>query len=528
MWHCEEKKLAGIKDNETKNSTILQKMNHGITTRRLAIFAIAVFVVTLLPIIYLTFVNRASGDDYGYGTYTHAAWLTTHSLIEVVKAIGQTIRQYYYSWQGTWFSIALFTLQPEVFSDQAYVIVTPLMLILWIGSTFYLFRELLVNRIKVDLWGYRLLTVLFLLISMQFIPGKKSSLFWFNGCAHYMIPFTMCQFLVAWLLKWGRTYAKKYFVGIFTFMMLLGGSNYQASLLALIMVSYCGMYEYLKGKDKRNFLLLLPVAAEIVGLLISALAPGNQQRGGGQLAMTVEKMISTIGACFVQGARDAKKYLWDQPMVLVLLLMLFFLLCEQLRPCIKAWKLTNQKHHLIRKHPLISSMLLICLYSAMQAPAIYANVEVSQGVGNTNFLVLLLSLFGIMMILADQLLIFMEKHDRSIQMILPVLLVGLIGMIICRNGIKESTDYICFEYIVTGQAADYKKQMDLQTRLLLQSDTDVVIPMINDWQGPLMHMPVTDDPAKWTNGVTADFYGKDSVIAIPRTEWLEIYGEGGE
>lgn len=215
-------------------------------------------------------------------------------------------------------------------------------------------------------------------------------------------------------------------------------------------------------------------------------------------------------------------------MVLVLLLMLFFLLCEQLRPCVKAWKLTNQKHHLIRKHPLISSMLLICLYSAMHAPAIYANVEVSQGVGNTNFLVLLLSLFGIMMILADQLLIFMEKHDRSIQMILPVLLVGLIGMIICRHDIKESTDYICFEYIVTGQAADYKKQMDLQTRLLLQSDTDVVIPMINDWQGPLMHMPVTDDPAKWTNGVTADFYGKDSVIAIPRTEWLEIYGEGGE
>lgn len=505
-----------------------KKLNYEITTKRLAISVIAVFLVSLLPILYLTFVNRASGDDYGYGTYTHAAWLTTHSLVEVAKAVGRTIRQYYVSWQGTWFSIALFTLQPEVFSDQAYVIVTPLMLILWIGSTFYLFRELLVNRIKIDLWGYRLLTVLFLLIGMQFIPGKKSSLFWFNGCAHYMIPFAMCQFLLAWLLKWGRTYAKKYFAGILVFMILLGGSNYQAALLSLLFSCYCGLHEYLKEKNKKIFLLLIPIFAEIVGLLISALAPGNQQRGGEQLALSFGKVIGTIGTCFVQGAKDAKRYLWDQPMVLVLLLVLLFLIYEQLRPCVKVRKLTNPKQSVIRTHPLISSCTLICLYAAMQAPAIYANVEVSQGVGNTNFLVLLLSLFGIMLILADQLAIWMDRHGRSVKVVLPVIFAGLIGILICRHGIKESTDYICCEYIATGQAADYKEQMDLQTSLLLQSDKDVVIPMINDWQGPLMHMPVTDDPSMWTNGVTADFYGKERVVAIPRTEWLEIYGEGGE
>lgn len=98
--------------------------------------------------------------------------------------------------------------------------------------------------------------------------------------------------------------------------------------------------------------------------------------------------------------------------------------------------------------------------------------------------------------------------------------------VICRGDLKESTTYESLEYIVSGQAADYKEQMNLQTELMMEDGVeDVIIPMINDVQGPLMHMPVTADETAWTNGVTAKFYGKESVIAIPREEWMEKYGE---
>ena len=53
---------------------------------------------------------------------------------------------------------------------------------------------------------------------------------------------------------------------------------------------------------------------------------------------------------------------------------------------------------------------------------------------------------------------------------------------------------------------------------------DVVVPFINDVQGPLMHMPVTGDADRWINRVTADFYRKDSVVAIERPKWEELYG----
>ena len=104
------------------------KLCRFLSINKIAVFMGIIFLVSLLPVCYLSFVNRASGDDLGYGTYTRIAWMSTHSLLAVAKAIGRTIRQFYYGWQGTWFSIFLFTLQPEVFSDRAYVIVAFIMI----------------------------------------------------------------------------------------------------------------------------------------------------------------------------------------------------------------------------------------------------------------------------------------------------------------------------------------------------------------------------------------------------------------
>lgn len=70
----------------------------------------ALLGISLLPILYLCRYVHATGDDYGYGTLTHAAWLDTHSLIEVLKAAVETVKDYYGAWQGTWWSV--FFIQP--------------------------------------------------------------------------------------------------------------------------------------------------------------------------------------------------------------------------------------------------------------------------------------------------------------------------------------------------------------------------------------------------------------------------------
>jgi hypothetical protein len=94
-----------------------------------------------------------------------------------------------------------------------------------------------------------------------------------------------------------------------------------------------------------------------------------------------------------------------------------------------------------------------------------------------------------------------------------------------RHSLKLSTTYVSYSYITSGQANDYKEQILLQHAILSDDDnSEPIIPFINNEQGPLQHMPVTDNPDAWTNTVTAKYYNKKSVQAIDRATWLKEYG----
>lgn len=498
--------------------TYYNKISEWLDTKKITLIVLVIFSVLLIPVLYLSFVNRASGDDLGYGVYTRAAWVSTHSLWQVFLAACRTIKQYYIGWQGTWFSIFVFSLQPEVFSERAYVITAFLMLFLWIGSTCWMLRELLFKILKFSVWSCILAVLLFLIINIQFIPSTKSSIFWFNGCAHYLLPFAMCQIVVVLLIKYAKKYKYITLTGISIIMSLLGGSNYQAALFALIVTGYIGTLVYLKQKDKRIFLLLIPMILETSGLIISMKAPGNKVRGGEDFGFSFLKVSETICRSFLEGGKTVVSYIQEKPLVFVGLLVLFLVFLEA---CME------MEEPVVPKYPFIVILSLICLYSAMQAPAIYAGVGVSSGVHNMNFQVFLLMAAGILLIIAGQAAEKMKGTKKNVHnvIVIPGFFVCMILIVFFRSGIKETTSWVSLDYIRTGQAADYKEQMDLQTKLLLdENTTDVVLPFINHFQGPLMHMPVTEEAEAWTNTVNSQFYGKNSVIAIPRPEWNEKYG----
>lgn len=521
---------------ESKNKkNLYQYLCRFLSEKFMALFGSAVFFALMLPVLYLSFINRASGDDYGYSAATRAAWVSSHSLAEVFKASAQTIRESYYSWQGTWFSIFCFSMQPEIFSERAYVIVTFLMLFLLIGSTVLLFHQVFRRGLDFGGWSVWLILLIHLAVMIEFIPGIRSAFFWYNGAMHYMAPFAMCQLLCVWLILYMRDRKKRYLAGITLIMILLGGSNYQAALFALIAAVYAMIYGFLpgkngnKGKDKAACAwLLVPVLLELPGLIVSMKAPGNKVRGGNEFGFSVSKGLLAVGMSFVSGIRDIISYIAGKPVVWIGFLALFLILTEAF---------LRQKRERHPEHPFLICAGLFCLYSAMQAPAVYADVEVSNGVYNTNYQVFLLMMLGILTVLADKTAGALEKIKKGQdaagwthgRIVLPGLFICLILLWPCRGSAKHSTSYQSLIYITSGQAADYKEQMDLQTRLLMDDTvSDVVVPFINDDQGPLMHMPVTADPEAWTNTVTRRFYGKKSLKAIPRQEWMELYGKEAE
>ena len=142
------------------------------------------FLLNMLPIWYLAFYARPSGDDYGYSALIHAAWLDTHSLIEVLKAAGETVRNSYISWDGglgnhlSFFADAegfypLFLLDCSVYYD-------------WLGDCV-------------------ICTLLLLLAAYQFIPSTAIGMYWYAGSAHYMLPHAAGLLGLAWISDYMRT-----------------------------------------------------------------------------------------------------------------------------------------------------------------------------------------------------------------------------------------------------------------------------------------------------------------------------------
>ncbi len=498
---------------------LYNKIQKVLSLRNITWMTLLLFILLLVPVCYLSFFNRASGDDYGFGANARIAFMHTHSLVAVWKAVLKTIRQLYYSWQGTWFTIALFAIQPEVFSDDAYVVTAFIMLFLWIGSTVLLFKEILLKRMQLEKYGFWLITLLFLLFSIQYVPSTKSSIYWYNGCAHYLVPFVMVQYLVCLFLRFTDDYKVSYLIGISILMTLLGGGNYQAALFALIAAVYVGLLDYVKKKKPQIFLLFVPMILEMIGLVISFKAPGNKIRGGEQFGLSFSKMLGTVGSSFVKGFTDIIDYLKEKPILWLGLFVLLLLLIEIFKKTEQEVKIT---------YPVLRIVALVCLYCAMQAPEIYAGVEVSSGVKNMNYWTFLLMMLGIMLIVCSILAPKIKCSGEDIHrfLVVPGMFLCLLLVVFAKGNLKETTTYKCMDYILTGQAADYKEQMDLQTKLLTDDTVDhVVVPAMNPEQGPFMHMQITSDEEAWINGVVKQFYEKESVVSIPRPEWMELYGE---
>ena len=491
----------------------------------ITVACVLAFLAGLVPVLYLAGYVHATGDDFGYGTLTHAAWLDTRSLSEVFRAALQTIRHYYGGWQGTWFSIFLFTLQPEVFSPDAYWIVPILMIVLTVAGVSIAGHYFLVRKAGFSRMGFLALDCLLLFILIQFVPSTKSAIFWYNGATHYIIPFFLALVVITVSGLYMDTGKIRYLILSFLGMTCLGGSSYLAALLAPIMIVFLWI---LYGRRKRRSLwLLVPIAAEMVGLIISLLAPGNKIRGGDDLGVSAGRTVWTIMESFRQGALTIVEYLKEKPIMFLLMIPAAVIIWMELE------KQRKSGENCVWRLPGLFIAAMFCIYCAMFAPGLYAGTELSGGVPNTIFQVFVLTMTASLVYLLGWIHVRLSRFmdgdgkEKSAMVVkkwgIAAVAVGVLAFIgilfLCRSTVRETTFFICTEYILSGQADDYKAQMEERQAILLDdSIRDAQLPAMNSEQGPFMHMEVLKDPNGWTNTVVRDFYRKNSVVEIDRTQ----------
>ncbi|MCR4903666.1 MAG: DUF6056 family protein [Butyrivibrio sp.] len=485
---------------------------------------IVAFVLSLIPVLYTAGFDFATGDDLGYGALVRHAWLEEHSLLACIKGAVNKVADSYKSWQGTWFTLFLFCFSPENFGFGNYVLVPYIMMGIQLIAMAVFMHRLLVYRLGIDKKGFLALLSLVLFINFQFIKYPTCGFFWWTGTVHYVIPFSL--FLIA-VTATDIYLEKQGIVSLIVLslsMLLVGGGSYQAAVLTFVTVVLFYLWKRIVfglNNNKKSLMIFIPVVLELTGLYISAKAPGNKVRGGENFGFSIGMAISVILNSFVYAIKWILELITENTVVLAILVIIALLIYM-------FFKENKGYPGYDFKFPLLFVIMNFCIFASVFAPELYAAVDVSGGVYNTYLYSFVLMV--VIDIIYVEGYLFTRIGDRQIiKGVSPLLLIlilafaELIMIFIGRHGIKASTDYVCIEYIRSGAAEDYKEQMEQYYELLSTDEKDVVLPEVNNEQGPLQCMPVTGDVSNFTNYVTADYYYKNTVMAIPRQEWESLY-----
>lgn len=378
--------------------------------------------------------------------------------------------------------------------------------------------------------------------SIQYIPYMRGGIFWYTSVAHYVIPYGVALLCITAAIEYalmpaGQTNNTKrrqikYLVLISMGMSYLGGAGYLTivlsaeSLMLLILLSMHRMKTAKRSHNQmtlmqaeKNMLLIIPLILLMAGFIVSAAAPGNKVRGGNQFGFHVSVIFMTLLKSIQQGITgSASEFIRVKPLILLVLIVPV----AAVRLSDSAPVKKNQA--LSFSHPVFVTELCLLFCCSVYAPGIYANTGLSGGVPDTIYFVFLLMMV-IWEIYFVKWLLIKWPSCRFIQIIAArgkqIVLAAFLLCILCsKHLVKNTVDYTCITFATSGHLADYSDQMEERIRLLTDPrNDDVIVPGMNNEQGPFMCMSIMDDPDNVINKDTALFYGKKSVTAVSREQY---------
>ena len=526
---------------DTKEKTGYKRIIDFFTEKRVGIAIAVLFAASLIPIIYVGFFNYASGDDYWYGIYTYRGYVE-EGISGALQGSVRMVREFYQNWQGTWFTMFLFTLSPNHFWEKGYSIVVFLSLGLLTASVNLLANQYLVKKLKFGRGTVAAMTCMVLYLALQYIPRTTSGIYWFNGIMHYSVPFFLGAVALVCTQRFVEEKKKKDYILLFICFTLLGGGSYLAPVAAtlaacLILLSRLEIKEIdirqrklILNYDWRNLWVLAAFAAELTGLLISFLAPGNSVRGGEEFGFSLKWALQCIVYAIDRGIYLGEDYFLKNPVTTIFYLMLAVILWQQM------WKVDKEKYKF--RYPLLFVVYMNGIYWASYTPEIYSRSDVSGGVPNTYFHIFLLITLASMIYvhgwiqrklwlrwekqaaeqgigtkeLAKTKILYGEgfKHYLGGRLlavgILAFLTVGQYSDIITTN------EY-CLEAIESGQLQKYAGVRRQQHQILMDENVEEALIPEMEAPYPLLHMVLSDDETMSRNVDRAKYYHKTSVKA---------------
>jgi hypothetical protein len=505
---------------------IIDKVLAWLDDKKIAVIALVVLFVSLVPFFYLAHYARPMWDDLAYARDTHAAWLDSGSLIAVAKAAVYTARNSYMSWGGEWLGYVFYGLMPEVFAPYTFWPAPYFFVLINTGSTallLYYFG----SRVFGLSWEYTsiIYAVLFLFM-MQYLPSYNIGIYWYVGAVHYIVPHVAFLLSLVCIHRFLVTKAKRYIMLTSLCTLIIGGFSLHYSLMVCLLYATIIVLFFKKGPA---LWLLVPCVICLAGFIAQILAPSNRGRGGTDFGFNLEYVFVTIWRSFTQELSAPLEYFARVPLLLPAFLIAIVFGWLGLLTSIR-----NEKCTLSFRYPLAYIIFVFLLNAALNAPRIYAvdmfGVDnASHGPQTVEWLMFFLTWLSAALYCEGwaikklsqprektppltRLLLDVSSFRKAV--VFPTLALCLVLLIFWRSTLVNDCFFSrAYEYVRSGDAANYKKQMAEYMDILLDdSIEEAILKPVNDKQGPLIHWIVTGDEDSYHNWSYQVFYRKKRVV----------------
>lgn len=334
----------------------------GIPIKIFAVLTLLALLALLAPMLKAAQYDVPSADDYENGYDTYVAWRDTGSILEVIKAAFARIHGLYYTWQGTFTAIFLFTLNPMIFGEQYYQIGPWIVIGSLLAGIFVLTFTVWGRLYKASKAECCIISVIWAVTSTQFLPRASQGIYWYTGAIYYTFFFGLSAIAYALLIRFidrdenDRGIGKLIIASLLLF--FIGGGNLVTGLTTtVVLLSIEAWLIFRKNSDWK--ILLIPLLCFTVSFGINVAAPGNTVR---QTFFGQPGLVKSVFLSFKETFRSLWKWFTIPVLSLILLLIPVFR-----NICIR----TDKRFPL----PGLVSLYSLCLSAVMFYAPIYAMTE---------------------------------------------------------------------------------------------------------------------------------------------------------
>jgi hypothetical protein len=469
-----------------------------------------VMAVSLGVVMYLGRYNHPTGDDYYYGVETGKVWAETGNIALTFKEAAKGVAYEYVNWQGTYSAMFLMYLPPNIFGEGAYKLVTCVILLLYMAGVFYLMKPVICTVLKGSGYMWCAVAAAFVILTIQTVPFKGESMYWYNGAMYYTGYFAMTLVFFGMMIRYLLSGKKRYVVLMALEAVFLAGGNY-VSLLPALLIS-CLVTALLIGKHSKKS---IPVAVitflMLAGLFVSAAAPGNQMRESGLWEMSAG---AAIMKALLQGISYMEAWIDRWWIMTAIILTPFF------------WH-TYKNIRFEFKLPIVAAAFIYGIFCSMSCPTFYA----MNSTGPARVLAIIYYGFMLFSLMAYYYILgYLYRYFEAVKlraevqnlakakrfvphMLAATVFVYLAFMQIYSGAFRECTAVKAFQLLRNGEAAAYEQEYQERLKVLRDDTVQDVVFMPYENQPDMLFV---GDFQGYTDNVNnqkvAEYFGKNSIM----------------